>query len=775
MIVVSVLLIAVLLIIGIHIHFYMKARMPVSSKVLQQEQFLNAILDSVHVGILVVDGITYEVIDLNLMAQTLLSGSKNDLLFTLYNDYFPSQNLTNLFKDGEFDLRSFIGTEKKIFKSSQKIKINEKEVYIESLVDISTIKETQLALKESERRFRNIIETSPFAIHFYNLNTKDELILTDSNPSADKILSIEKNQKLNNPIEKVLPSLINEGLIEPFKKVAKSGGFINNTVFTHDSNSNLTDAIEFNTFQTSENEIAVMFQDVTLKKLADIEIFEQQKFINAVFNIAPIGLLIIEKETNKILDINQEVIKLIGAKRFQIIGNEFGKYIFLNETLQNLKDNDFTEGSLISTTGQQYIILLRVTKTEIQSKPILIIGLSDITARKQSEVELKKAMELAENANKAKSEFIANMSHELRTPMNSIIGISKMVCKYESENLSPKQIESLNIITQSGNRLLEMINDILDLSKVESGKLTFIYETFSIDSLLDTVRDISDNLLLNRDIMFKITKSSEVPQYISSDHKKILQVLINIIGNAVKFTESGSINFKISLDKNFLLFEIIDTGIGISKENLPLIFEEFKQIESSSSRKYQGTGLGLTICKKIVGLLGGTIDVMSELGKGTNVFFNIPLIIPKKINNETTGLLNKNTIDNYLKPDKRKKILIAEDEEIGRYTIKVMLERDFDLIFAINGKEAVEKYFLEKPDLVLMDIMMPEVTGFDTFSQIVSRRDKSDTTSIIAITARAMNGEKEKILNFGFNDYLSKPIDDEILLQVIYNYINQKA
>jgi CheY-like chemotaxis protein len=157
------------------------------------------------------------------------------------------------------------------------------------------------------------------------------------------------------------------------------------------------------------------------------------------------------------------------------------------------------------------------------------------------------------------------------------------------------------------------------------------------------------------------------------------------------------------------------------------------------------------------------------------VFFNIPLIIPKKINNETTGLLNKNTIDNYLKPDKRKKILIAEDEEIGRYTIKVMLERDFDLIFAINGKEAVEKYFLEKPDLVLMDIMMPEVTGFDTFSQIVSRRDKSDTTSIIAITARAMNGEKEKILNFGFNDYLSKPIDDEILLQVIYNYINQKA
>jgi len=606
---------------------------------MEQEQFLNAILNSVQVGILVVDSKTYQVLDLNLMAQTMLMGSKNELINSSYNNYYPKQNQSKLFQEGEFALLTFNGTEKIVFKSSQLIRIKKKEVYVESLVDISLIKKTQLALQESEKKFRNFIETSPLAVQFYNLNDKDELLLTDSNPSADKIFQLDKEKTLNKPIEKVLPSLANDGLIEKFKKISVSGGFFNNILLNYDNEKLLTEAIEYSVFQISEDELAIIFQDITLKKLAEVEIFEQQKFINAVFNIAPIGLLIIDKATKKILDINKLALKLIGAKRIQIVGKEMEQFIFPDVQFQNLKNIEFTEGKLISSLGQQFIVLIQATETNIQNKPILIMGILDITSRKEAEAELKNAKELAENANRIKSEFIANMSHELRTPMNSIIGISKMIVKYESENLTPKQLENINIIIKSGSRLLDMINDILDLSKVESGKLTFSKETFSLDSLLIEVQDISGNLLLNKPIQFNISKASDVPQYITSDKKKIFQVLINIIGNAIKFTETGSIVIKISLNNNFLLFEVIDTGIGISKENLPVIFEEFKQIESSSSRKYQGTGLGLTICKKIIEFLGGSIDVKSELGKGTNMFFSIPLIKPERNVNEPSGLL----------------------------------------------------------------------------------------------------------------------------------------
>jgi PAS domain S-box-containing protein len=886
------LFITIILISVVYLALLHNDRTRIRTRLYEKETFLNAVLDSAQVGILVVEELSGKIINLNPKAMKMLMGSKDELLQSIYHNYFKLPS-NNIFQDGECILITKAGKEIFVLKNSQEIKINNRNLYVECIVDISLIKDTQQALKESEIRFRSVIETSPIGIHFYELINEEVFILTDSNPSSDNLLSVVHDNVIGKPIQEVMTVWTRFGLIDNFKQIALEGGSYGDTLVSKFKNT-ISEVIEFTAFQTSKNKIAILFQDITSKKLSEIEIFEQQKFINAVFNIAPFGLLIIDKSTGKILDVNQEAKKLIGASRHEIAGNGIEKYIITEKPLNNFESIDYTEGRIISKLDKEHIVLLRTTVTEIQEKSTLIIGLLDITAQKQAETELKKAKEIAESANKAKSEFLANMSHELRTPMNSIIGISKMLNKYDSQNLNAKQKEGLGIISQSGLRLLDLVNDILDLSKVEAGKVTINYEPFILDSFIAGIKDIVINLIGKKAIQFSIENDFASSISLISDTKKIHQVLLNILGNSVKFTDTGYIKLKIyESPKKSLCFSIEDTGIGISEKNLPLIFEEFKQIDSSASRKYQGTGLGLTISKKIVELLGGTITAASKLGNGTNISFSIPLLIKdgtisparqaKEIeirkdvmiliveddNKEaflymeylkSNGYRSKQTansgslydnitlllpsliifdynvcksnpdIKNKLMTDektqhipfivisdneeiqgelcrqntyflrkpideddlinlivnilsgiydknqesKRYKLLIAENEETGRYTIKLMLERKYDLIFADNGRDVIEKYFSEKPDIVLMDIMMPEITGFDVFTEISKRRKKEDKTAIIALTARAMREERERILAFGFNDYISKPVDEELLITTIEKHKTKK-
>jgi len=880
-----------IVIVGFYLFFLHNERTRIKIKLREKETFLNAVLDSAQVGILVVEKHSLKIQNLNPKAMTMLMGSEKELLKTIYSNYFKVTE-QNIFQDGEYIMLTKKGKEIAVLKNSQAIEVNNRSLYVECIVDISLFKETQQALKESEIRFRNVIETSPIGIHFYEIINENDFILTKSNPSSDRLLSVEHGLVVGKPIQEVMPIWTKFSLIDKLKKIAIEGGSYNDTLVSKIEN-RISEVIEFTAFQTSKNKIAILFQDITAKKLSEIEIFEQQKFINAVFNIAPFGLLIIDKSSRKILDTNQEAKKLLGAKRHEIVGNTLEKFIPFEEPSTNFDNLDSVEVKLISLSGNEYFILLRATNTEIQGKSTLILGLLDITAQKRAESELKKAKEIAESTNRSKSEFLANMSHELRTPMNSIIGISKMLNKYESHNLTLKQKEGLSIISQSGARLLDLVNDILDISKVEAGKMTVTNEPFSLDSFLGGLKDIVITLIGKKPIRFFLINNLK-KRTIASDSKKLNQVLLNIIGNSVKFTDSGYIRLTVSDEgTSFLNIQVEDTGIGISENNLPLIFEEFKQIDSSASRKYRGSGLGLAICKKIVELMGGKIKASSILGKGTKMEFTVPLVfkdeyvstsqkknwiktIPDKLimivenddkeaflymeylksngirsiktgsgdslyhsiismdpslilfdynvcksnpdlkeklmtdektlhipfivisDNEETKeeLCRKNTFflrkpieeDELLnliqkiiqvegktnKTVRKPKLLIAENEENSRFTIKLMLERRYDLVFAENGSEAVEKYFAEKPDLVLMDIMMPESTGFDAFSEISRRRTSDDKTSIIALTARAMTSEREKILAFGFNDYVSKPIDEELLIYIIEKHNEKK-
>jgi len=413
-----------------------------------------------------------------------------------------------------------------------------------------------------------------------------------------------------------------------------------------------------------------------------------------------------------------------------------------------------------------------------------IVGIGrDITKRKTAEQHLEKARDAAEAANKAKSQFLANMSHEIRTPMNAIISISKALCRHNTTNLTDKQRDGLEMIYRSGQRLLLLINDILDLSKIESGKIEVKVKSLSIDALIAGIRSMVKTLKDNPNVEFVVQRSDSVPNTLLSDAEKLHEILTNIISNSIKFTRRGRIILKTYVENQRLYFAVSDTGVGIDEKHLGSIFEEFTQVDSSSTRKYQGSGLGLAICRKMVNLLGGKIWAESKPGKGTTVTFYIPVMIEAAANStesvqpdeiDTANEDSANAGRSGRSADEKRRslatVLIAEDDEFSRSAVEMMLEHRYRLVFAEDGAEVVEKYFAIHPDVVLMDIMMPVMDGYEAFDRIRAQAD-GPVTPIIALTAKAMKNDREELLEYGFSDYIPKPIDDEALIRTIERYV----
>ncbi|MPQ47638.1 response regulator [Marinifilum sp. N1E240] len=404
--------------------------------------------------------------------------------------------------------------------------------------------------------------------------------------------------------------------------------------------------------------------------------------------------------------------------------------------------------------------------SEFKDLAITINRMIDI--RTQKEKELQVAREKAEESDRLKSSFLANMSHEIRTPMNAIIGFSELLQEEDLPFETRQQF--FTHIRNSGNSLLNLINDIIDFSKIESGELKISQTLYSLNQLFDELFYTFEKIKSQKgkdyiDLSFSKGLDDE-KSIIYTDPLRLKQIITNLVENALKFTEKGSIHVSYQLSENKLIFAVKDTGIGITPDKQKIIFSRFRQADDSHARRYGGTGLGLSISKKLAELLKGEMWVESTPDIGSSFFVSIPYLIDDKINSVPVEPVHKN---GYNKDLTGKRILIVDDYNVNLTLIKQMLQSTgVDLALADNGKSAVECCIKDKYDLVLLDLQMPELNGYDTLKLI--KKDQPEI-KIVAQTAYALANEKEQIMNSGFDGYIAKPIIKQKLLRLINEMI----
>ncbi|MFP4059893.1 MAG: ATP-binding protein [Bacteroidota bacterium] len=486
----------------------------------------------------------------------------------------------------------------------------------------------------------------------------------------------------------------------------------------------------------------------------------------------PVNLVVVNKD-GIIAGCNEYFKKTTGMKlselkklHLQDLFSEGSKDFFMNALKLSAKSGEIAENvpaEMIQRDGTKIFFNLNLGPAD-KKKGYLYCVLKDVSIFKKNEEELIRARKKAEESDRLKTAFLANMSHEIRTPMNAIIGFSELLKIPDIDNR--KKEEYAKIISNKGSLLLTLIDDIIEVAKFESGKLSINKTSCDINSLLEELRVIFDEKKKARNkenVLVKLYIPEKIEEPVYTDPGRLQQVLTNLIDNALKFTERGYIEFGYEVKEKYIQFFVKDTGIGIKKKDQKLIFNRFRQVEDTPSKRHGGSGLGLTISKGIVSLLGGKMWLESKFDEGSVFYFTLPLNKAEQPVEETyDNIKETNTSYNW----KDKVILVAEDEEVNYRFIEAILDdTEVQLLHAENGVQAIELCeSINQIDLVLMDIKMPGLNGYDATRKIKSIRPE---LPVIAQTAFTMKEEKKKCLQAGCDDYISKPIDIKLLIEKI--------
>ncbi|NQV35828.1 MAG: response regulator [Phycisphaeraceae bacterium] len=529
----------------------------------------------------------------------------------------------------------------------------------------------------------------------------------------------------------------------------------------------------------------------------------QVQTIERIFNLVP-DILLVFTETAKLLRQNKAFEDLLQcyAPKLGLDKTDLSERI-LQEVTDKMAHGRSSEIVLAGDTpcsehapedSRSLVLQFDMSRMEIEEGVDRIVSLKDITARKTIESELRTRVEelnllskqleqeteranematKAEEANQAKSLFLANMSHEIRTPMNAIIGFSDALAE---QSLSKENLADVDDIRDSAQNLLGLINDILDFSKIEAGRLDVEIIDCSLGKLLHSVESLMHATAQNKGIGFSINTEGQLPANIRTDPTRVRQCLVNLISNAIKFTDAGQVSIGVSLedieDQPSVRFDVSDTGVGIPEDKQHEVFGLFTQVDNSTTRKFGGTGLGLSITRQLTELLGGTLTLESEVDKGST----FSITIPANVDVQTQAVLD---LAHSEDPTEQKldyehltfsgRILVAEDIIANQKVIKRILEKKgLEVRLAKNGEEAVRKALEDPYDLILMDIQMPVMNGYDATRTL---KDKHITAPIIALTANAMKGDDNKCREAGCDGYLAKPVIRLELFKVLKQYL----
>ncbi len=493
-----------------------------------------------------------------------------------------------------------------------------------------------------------------------------------------------------------------------------------------------------------------------------------------VFDDVEIPVFISNRE-GKIELINAETPRYLEMETAEIMG----------KTLDDLFNEDGKEKGLYNVRGigRQCTLDTNEVSDRYGEHLYTIFFVHDVTEERKNYRLMQESKEIAEEANKAKSDFLANMSHEIRTPMNAIIGMSQIIL--QEDGVNEEVAIKVGEINNAGKNLLSIINDILDISKVESGKFEIFPDPYELPTIIQEVNTLIESRLRETAVKFMISVDETLPKSLIGDAGRVRQILLNILGNASKFTKQGYVKLKVfwNNDPNnpVIKFDIKDTGIGIKPEDIEKIFGKFSQVDTQKNKHIQGTGLGLTISKTLVEMMGGDIVVDSAYGGGSTFHVSICQGVPEyePIGKETARLLESKSykLPNPMKEREivsreGKKILIVDDTKINVSVAKGLLKKyNMQVDAAYSGKEAIERVQSEKYDLVFMDHMMPEMDGIETTEKIRALGEEYESLCIIALTANAMGNARERYVSQGLQDFLSKPIAAAQLDEIINRWL----
>ena len=644
--------------------------------------------------------------------------------------------------------------------------------------DVTHLKRTEDELQKSERKYRTLVENSPDSIFLCDLQGR----ILEVNESACTVHGYSREELLTMRVDQICPAIPAEDRTARWDTYHTGYRYSLETTHLRKDGTEVPVEIHAALFQLDEERRLIGFvRDMTERKQAEEAILESEKKYRAIFENAPLGLFRSTPE-DRFIEVNQALADMLGYENPKSVVREIhsiSQQIYVHPE----KRPEIVRKTLCSPEvarhrnryrrrdGSEFEADLYLNTIRNDRGQILYLEgiVQDVTERRQYEEALIEARNQAEQANRAKSEFLANMSHEIRTPLNGILGMLQVL---QTTDLNAEQNEYVAMATRSSKRLLRLLTDILDLSRIEADRMEIREETFQLTEVLQSLEDIFRQSLQEQGNRLDISIDEEVAQALSGDSTRLTQILFNLVGNAVKYSKHGPIEIRASRMPSEqaagcrILFSVSDNGPGIPDEKLELILQPFTQAVSDDApyrRQYEGAGLGLSLVKRLLQLMDGTGCIVSQEGMGTTVYVCLPFTLQKPLQEEGIAPWARPT-----QGSKAWRILLVDDDRTTQLYIRRILEKQgLTIQVAENGEQALAVLEADSFDAVLMDVQMPVLDGVET-TKMIRRPDSGfRDIPIIALTAYAMIGDHEKFLEAGMDDYMAKPVEAQELMEVL--------